>query len=423
MNEGSADLYSVRDNDRLPERVIYERLLNRPIPGKGPFPEPQESFYRIYHLRTTVEFQKRHWGWAAGLAGTLCIGALFFTGDEQPVLLKGFSVIAGAILLSVSGVMFSVLSPYQNIINSVAATIGLITMYITGLVLTGSEVHERLSEYAVIFITVAMFTIARIPYKQAFVWGFGALMVAVIVRKWLLPESEWVEFFYYGGGSLVLGVLLGYAQDIRERTVFLQETLLSIEKVELEKYSRELARVSREDKLTGLPNRRYFDDVIKGHWNSALREGRCVNLIFIDVDYFKIFNDYYGHQLGDECLKRIGHTLAHQTQRASDFVARYGGEEFVAFFVNTNREGLEIIARRIIADIDALCIPHAQSPIADHVTLSIGVADMVPARYDSAEVLIRTADDALYRAKERGRHCYVTSWEEETAGSGKSGEA
>jgi diguanylate cyclase (GGDEF)-like protein len=128
-------------------------------------------------------------------------------------------------------------------------------------------------------------------------------------------------------------------------------------------------------------------------------------LILIDIDYFKRYNDHYGHQGGDDCLIRVAQILANIPQRPTDLVARYGGEEFVVVLPHTNREGALTVANSIQQTIASFCIPHACSEVSQFVTLSIGVSSLIPTPEASLEDLIARTDEALYEAKNQGRNC------------------
>ena len=166
----------------------------------------------------------------------------------------------------------------------------------------------------------------------------------------------------------------------------------------------ELQRLATRDGLTGVANRRSFDDTLNSEWRRATRESRSLSLLMLDVDYFKLYNDSYGHQGGDECLKRVAAAMSEVTQRSSDAIARYGGEEFAVLMPATDLSGACIVAERIRAAVEKLAIPHAQSQVADHVTVSIGVAS-ISVSLDGAQAnLVGAADAALYRAKADGRN-------------------
>lgn len=166
----------------------------------------------------------------------------------------------------------------------------------------------------------------------------------------------------------------------------------------------ELEQLSRIDGLTGIHNRRAFDDRLAHEWRRARREQSRLSLIMLDIDAFKRYNDHYGHQEGDACLKEVAAGIAETFQRPGDFVARYGGEEF-AIIIADEGEGHTVgQAERLRAHIESLALPHADSPTAGVVTISIGLAAMTPSEGGDESALIQRADEALYRAKEAGRN-------------------
>ncbi len=166
----------------------------------------------------------------------------------------------------------------------------------------------------------------------------------------------------------------------------------------------QLEHLSVLDGLTGIPNRRRFDDFFNLEWRRATREHTPLSLIIIDIDYFKAYNDRYGHQAGDECLKLVSAALGKALMRPTDLIARYGGEEFVAVLPETAPKGALHIARLLHRNMEKLAIPHADSTVADHVTISLGVSTTVPTQDTKPTVLLETADQALYRAKQEGRN-------------------
>jgi diguanylate cyclase (GGDEF)-like protein len=166
----------------------------------------------------------------------------------------------------------------------------------------------------------------------------------------------------------------------------------------------QLERLASSDGLTGLANRRHFDDALEHEWKRALRVETSLALIMLDVDFFKLYNDTYGHQSGDECLKQIAGVLATAVHRTEDLPARYGGEEFALILPNTNLAGALYVAEQLRASVEALRLPHRASQIADHVTVSFGVAAMIPTLDSTSTELLTLADQGLYRAKQTGRN-------------------
>ena len=164
-----------------------------------------------------------------------------------------------------------------------------------------------------------------------------------------------------------------------------------------------LAAKSATDKLTGIANRRRFDEVLAGELARAARVGVPVALLMLDVDCFKYYNEAYGHQQGDDCLRRIGGLLQSHARRAGDFAARFGGAQFVLIAFDTDSAGALALGEAIRAALEALQLAHARSPLG-RVTASIGVVAMVPNETSSATAMLRLADQAMVRAKQQGRN-------------------
>ncbi len=176
---------------------------------------------------------------------------------------------------------------------------------------------------------------------------------------------------------------------------------------ELEARNRELARQANIDGLTQIANRRCFDSSLEQEWQRLTREQQPLSLIFLDIDHFKLYNDHYGHQAGDECLKQTARVFDRVAQRPADLAARYGGEEFVMLLPNTDEQGAEHIAKEIQKAIAQLRIPHEPSPVSSCVTCSMGIACMIPNQAVSVEKFIASADETMYRAKAQGRNQFV----------------
>lgn len=165
-----------------------------------------------------------------------------------------------------------------------------------------------------------------------------------------------------------------------------------------------LRQLAQLDGLTGVPNRRTFDTVLRREWKRQERGGLPLSLIMADVDSFKAYNDYYGHQAGDDALKGVASAMAAALRRPSDLLARYGGEEFAVLLPNTPLEGAVAVAETMRKRLAALAIPHERSAAGEYVTASFGVAASSLDAVDSGEALVSAADAALYRAKTAGRN-------------------
>jgi len=174
--------------------------------------------------------------------------------------------------------------------------------------------------------------------------------------------------------------------------------------MELQLTLKELERISTTDGLTKIANRRHFNDSLEKEWKLALRQKKELSIVLMDIDFFKQYNDHYGHQAGDDCLIQVAASLKASLNRPSDLVARYGGEEFVAIFPDTPLEGAEIMAENLRKHVQDLQLKHEYATDAGCVTISIGVATMIPDANGNAEALLKLADDGLYMAKGAGRN-------------------
>jgi diguanylate cyclase (GGDEF)-like protein len=199
------------------------------------------------------------------------------------------------------------------------------------------------------------------------------------------------------GGAAVIGGISAYNLEYALRTNFLETRVLN--------------ELAERDGMTGLYNRRIFDDYVERLWRQSRRESTGVAIIFVDIDFFKVYNDLYGHQAGDDCLKRIAKCIGRGAKRPFDFAARYGGEEFVLVLYGPPDEYARSVPEQIRRDVLELAIPHAGSQAAKHVTVSVGLALAKPETSRSLAGAIQTADEALYQAKREGRNrvCFKDS--------------
>jgi diguanylate cyclase (GGDEF)-like protein len=195
------------------------------------------------------------------------------------------------------------------------------------------------------------------------------------------------------GTAAVIGGISTYNLEYALRTNFLETRLLN--------------ELAERDGLTGLYNRRIFDDFVRRVWRQSRREDVAIGLVFVDIDYFKIYNDLYGHQAGDDCLKKVAGSIARCAKRPFDFAARYGGEEFVLVLYGPPDDYARSLPEQIRRDVLDLAIPHAGSLCAQFVTVSVGVALARASSNRSLVGAIQTADEALYQAKREGRNRVV----------------
>ncbi|MBD3635299.1 MAG: sensor domain-containing diguanylate cyclase, partial [Methylophaga sp.] len=189
--------------------------------------------------------------------------------------------------------------------------------------------------------------------------------------------------------------LIGFMFDISERKET-EQKLLDLQK--------ELEELSFKDGLTGVSNRRMLDSVLEQEWVRARREQQPLSLLLIDIDFFKQFNDFYGHMQGDDCLIKVAQVLSEAATRSRDFFARFGGEEFVMVLPETDAEAAQKIAQRCQQFIFKQQIPHAESAVSQILTISIGSGTVIPSHKDELRDFVDRIDRALYQAKQAGRN-------------------
>ena len=194
--------------------------------------------------------------------------------------------------------------------------------------------------------------------------------------------------------------LIGFMFDISERKKT-EEKLLQLQK--------ELEELSFKDGLTGVANRRMFDSILELEWAGAKRSGQPLSLIMLDIDYFKQYNDHFGHVQGDECLKQVAGILRKVAARHRDFIARYGGEEFVLVLPETNAQAAARVAERCRNLIFKAQLAHPASGVSSVLTVSLGVGTIIPDSQSSSEAFIELVDRELYQAKLNGRNCIAVS--------------
>lgn len=229
----------------------------------------------------------------------------------------------------------------------------------------------------------------------------AALSEDEVLESW---RSDVYIQFLVGGGLVLLISYLGYriAKQINLRSRIEQKLVLA--GIELELINETLSRLANQDGLTGLANRRHFDESLMDEFNRAQRGENPLGLIMIDVDFFKQYNDIYGHVAGDECLRKIGKVVAYSMRRPGDLAARYGGEEMVVLLPETDLAGALAVAESIRGAVQSMGIAHTGNPLGV-VTVSIGVEAFSPIHLENQPIeLVEAADKALYKAKESGRN-------------------
>jgi diguanylate cyclase (GGDEF)-like protein len=239
------------------------------------------------------------------------------------------------------------------------------------------------------------------------------------IRKLSAEIDDWVPIIFLSAltqpDDIAKGIEFGGDDYLTKpiEPVILNAKLIAMSRIskmrnKLEKVNQRLNILTVQDPLTGIANRRHFNTIFEKEFKRALRNSKPISIIMCDIDYFKLFNDNYGHQQGDSCIQRVAKSLAKIAKRPNDLVARYGGEEFVILLPETDLEGAEFVANLLLKRVSNEHIEHKYSLVADHVTMSIGAYSVLPDRADdfdkAMENLLKVADNNLYLAKQRGRN-------------------
>ncbi len=288
-------------------------------------------------------------------------------------------------------------------------TVAFLTIFTTCLLMIAS-LHEAPYKY---FYTASVggmmtccYAISRLQFRYSAIAALLAVIVANVV--WIgvdrVHPNVLVVYNFYCLIAGFFALLTTYVLEQSQRKIYLQDRILKLEKVSLAEANVRLNSLSSMDGLTCIANRRGFDEKLAEEWNRAQRARQGISLLMIDVDYFKRYNDCYGHLRGDICLKQVAAALQRLATRPGDVVARYGGEEFAIVLSGTDTRQAKVVAQEALQAIWELNVPHANSEIESRVTLSIGVASMWPTTDNRPEDLVAKADEALYQAKDAGRN-------------------
>lgn len=246
----------------------------------------------------------------------------------------------------------------------------------------------------IILVTVFFYFLTGLRFFAAALCGWLTFLAYVLVEVLSgLPGEQLLYNVVFLGCANLIGCFGCYFLEYASRQNFLAQGLLQ--------------ELAEKDFLTGLLNRRAFSERAERSWRQAMRERQALAVVMMDVDFFKRYNDYYGHAAGDEALRAVAQVIGRQARRPLDMTARYGGEEFVGLWYGIEEAQVLPILEGIRSEIEALALPHVKSEAAGVVTISIGLAYLLPQPHQSLEDALRLADVALYLAKEQGRNRVV----------------
>ena len=230
----------------------------------------------------------------------------------------------------------------------------------------------------------------------------GGLVGAVVMLA--LSSDQLGTFIGHHLLACVICLFCVFLEEEKNHESFMQAVELARTQARLRAMNQQFQELAHQDALTGLPNRRELDRALSKEWLRALRGATALSVLIVDVDHFKKYNDAQGHLEGDACLMAVAHTLQAALQRPGDVIARFGGEEFVVLLPDTDERGAREVAQRLLKHVDDLGLPHPRSDTAHHVTISVGGVTLHGRPTIKPAQLLQLADEALYRAKSRGRH-------------------
>jgi len=334
----------------------------------------------------------------------LCVAVVItiaFSAMESMVLSPELNRVPNAIhiLLIVPALLMGLAASFSASRHRIYPPLAMIASTLVGLGVAAINIIATLGGVSILF-SCLMLTIIFIYFMGGLIFYRAVAANVIVMLAYIaagivlqLPGHEFVFDSLVLIAANLFGASIVYVHEKTSRMRFLEACLL-----------REM--VAR-DGLTGIQNRRMFDQHIQRVWQQAVREKERVAVLLVDVDCFKDYNDRYGHQAGDECLRAVAVSLSQCARRPLDFVARYGGEEFAVVLYEASREYVAEVLTRIQRSIAELNIPHEASRVASRLTVSIGAAFILPSGSRTHDGLIQLADEALYSAKEQGRNRVV----------------
>lgn len=277
-----------------------------------------------------------------------------------------------------------------------------LSVAVTGVVL--NPVAGQLTQVAIMYAIVIIYSVVGLRFSHSLYAGWAGGLAGTVLAWALDGAVNWELLHRTFTGSSLLGMFIAYYNERHDRELFLQAYLLRAAQERTEEYAVRLDRLSRHDALTGLANRRHFDEEVQQEWRRATRQQTALAILMIDIDHFKHYNDSLGHVNGDNCLRKVASIIAAHARRPGEIAVRYGGEEFLLMLPDTGREAACLQAERLIEALHQARLPHAPGLTREFVTVSVGVAAVLPgtSMLDPGE-LVCAADDALYEAKHAGR--------------------
>jgi diguanylate cyclase (GGDEF)-like protein len=415
LGNNQSDISTPQEDVLIRRLLLADRFLWRNFE-----PDLEAKFWDFVDSRTIHSIEKRAIPVLITytILGLVSLPFVHLFGAESFRPLELYNAIyiylVGAICLTILTVLSRRLSNRKRLhtILSIAAFTGIFSTAYFSLQFHTAILFQA-ATYDVILAYILVYFLLGLKPRSALLIGLSAGLLALIIAYLQTASDGYVRYsnqeiilyLYYIGLINFIGYIVGYANTAKERENFLQARLLALDKATAERMGKELVRLTREDSMTGLANRRFFNERMSDEWGRARRSGEPLSLIFVDIDHFKAYNDHYGHLKGDDTLIAVAHGLQQVLARSTDLAARYGGEEFVILLPNTPIKGARAVADRVLHVVDSLNIQHKKSLTEKHVTVSIGVSTCSIHEEDlTIAEFVQQADNAVYKAKSAGRH-------------------
>ena len=372
------------------------------------FPEALESAFNEYFCMNTLKHVR-----VALLTGLFLyaifgiVDLMLLPADRAHMWFIRYAVVCPTVT---AGLAFTYASHLRRFMQPVISFVMLVGSFgIVAMVYFDPTPTKNYYYSGILLLIMGAFTFVSLRFLYAISWALVTTLAyeAVAIFANHTDLNILVQNTFSIIATIIIGAFSNYLMENYLRRDFLNSLLLEHENRQLQKASHELRRLSISDALTNLGNRRHFEVMLDQEWNRAMRSQTPISLILLDIDFFKHYNDNYGHQSGDECLRLVAEIIGGFAKRPGDTSARYGGEEFVLLFAGTELVQAATVAEACRASVESLKIPHNHSTVSNVVTVSAGVAAMIPDSDTSRRALIEAADKALYQAKRDGRNLVV----------------
>jgi diguanylate cyclase (GGDEF)-like protein len=372
------------------------------------FPEALESSFNEYYRTNTLKHLR-----VALLTGLFLyavfgmVDLMLLPADRMHMWFIRYAVVCPTIA---AGLAFTYASRFRRFLQPAISLVMLVaSLGIVAMVYFDPTPAKNYYYSGILLLIMGAFTFVSLRFLYAVSWALATTLAYESVA--IFANHTDVNILIQNTFSIIATIIIGafsnYLMENYLRRDFLNSLLLKHENRQLQIASHELRRLSISDALTNLGNRRHFENVLDQEWLRAKRLEAPISLILLDIDFFKPYNDNYGHQAGDECLRLVAEAIGGFARRPEDSAARYGGEEFVLLLPGAELAQAAAIAEACRGSVESMVILHGHSKVSNVVTVSAGVATMAPDSDTSRRDLVEAADKALYRAKSEGRNRVV----------------